>query len=174
MLVFQTPALADDVEITGPVKAALWISSDCPDTDFTVKLIDVYPPNDDYPEGFAMNLTDGVLRVRYRDSWEHPSLMQPGQVYAIEIEAFPTSNVVKRGHRIRIDVSSSNFPRFDINPNTGEPEGCALGHAVATNRLHLDSTRASHVVLPLIARRDVDVRSAPCADGHDIPGQSTQ
>ena len=87
-----------------------------------MKLVDEYPPNADYPEGFAMNLTDGILRVRYRDSWERPQLMTPGKVYAIRIDAFPTSNRFKRGHRIRIDISSSNFPHFDANPNTGDPE----------------------------------------------------
>jgi len=154
VLVFQTPPLQEDVEITGPVTAEFWISSDCLDTDFNFKLIDVYPPNDDYPQGYAMNLTDGVLRVRYRESWEHPKLMQPGEVYQIRIEAFPTSNIVKRGHRIRVDVSSSNFPRFDINPNTGEPEGRARNHKIATNRIHLDRTRASQVILPIIPRRE--------------------
>ena len=154
VLVFETPPLQEDVEITGPVQAKFWISSDCPDTDFNFKLLDIYPPNDDYPEGFAMNLTDGVLRVRYRESWEHPKLMQPGQVYQIQIDAFPTSNVVKRGHRIRIDVSSSNFPRFDINPNTGEAEGSAVDYRVANNTIHLDSAHPSHVILPIIPRRE--------------------
>jgi hypothetical protein len=153
VLVFQTPPLADDVEVTGPISANLWISSDCPDTDFTIKLIDVYPANSDYPDGFAMNVTDGILRVRYRDSWERPSMMTPGSVYPIRIDAFPTSNLFKRGHRIRVDVSSSNFPHFDVNPNTGDPEGTVSQWRVATNRVYLDRTRPSHVVLPLIPRR---------------------
>jgi putative CocE/NonD family hydrolase len=153
VLVFETSPLTQDVEVTGPIKAVLWISSDRPDTDFNFKLIDVYPPNSDYPEGFAMNLTDGVLRCRYRDSWEHPSLMQPGEIYRICIEAFPTSNVFKQGHKIRIDISSSNFPRFDINPNTGEAEGAAHHCAIAKNRIYLDEERASHIVLPVIPHR---------------------
>ena len=153
VLVFRTPPLEADVEITGPIRANLWISSDCPDTDFTIKLVDEYPPNSDYPGGFAMNLTDGILRVRYRDSWEHPSLMTPGTVYPIRIDAFPTSNLFQRGHRIRIDVSSSNFPHFDANPNTGEPEGKAERTRVATNRVHLDSARPSHVILPVVPGR---------------------
>ena len=155
VLVFQTAALGDDVEVTGPVTANLWISSDCPDTDFTFKLIDVYPPNPDYPEGFAMNLTDGILRVRYRDSWEKPSLMTPGEVYKIKIEAFPTSNRFVKGHRIRLDISSSNFPHFDVNPNTGEPEARATTMRVAQNRVYLDRSRPSHVVLPVIPRRTI-------------------
>ncbi|MGH8121935.1 MAG: CocE/NonD family hydrolase, partial [Rudaea sp.] len=154
VLVFQSAPLSDDTEVTGAISAVLWISSDCPDTDFTFKLIDVYPANDDYPHGYAMNLTDGILRVRYRDSWEKPALMTPGQVYKIRIDAFPTSNLFKRGHRLRIDVSSSNFPHFDMNPNSGEAEGHAQHMRVATNRVYLDSARCSHVVLPLIAKRE--------------------
>ena len=77
VLVFQTPPLTEDIEVTGPLTVNLWISSNCSDTDFTAKLIDVYPPNPDYPEGFAMNLTDGILRARYRDSWEKPTPMMP-------------------------------------------------------------------------------------------------
>jgi putative CocE/NonD family hydrolase len=159
VLVFQTPVLTEDVEVTGPIEATLWISSDCPDTDFTIKLIDVYPPNADYPDGFAMNLTDGILRVRYRDSWEHPALMTPGNIYQIKVSAFPTSNLFVRGHRIRLDVSSSNFPHFDVNSNTGEPEARATSSRVATNRVYLDATRPSHVVLPVIPSRAPKARS---------------
>jgi putative CocE/NonD family hydrolase len=151
VLVFATPPLMADVEVTGAVEAQLWIESDAPDTDFTIKLLDVYPPNEDYPEGYAMNLTDGILRCRYRESWEHPRLMDTGRVYAVRIEAFPTSNLFKAGHRIRIDVSSSNFPHFDFNPNTGEPEGKATHMQAATNRVFLDRDHPSHVVLPVIA-----------------------
>ncbi len=153
VLVFQTQPLSEDVEVTGPITANLWISSDCPDTDFTIKLVDVHPPNPDYPEGFAMNLTDGILRARYRDSWERPSMMTRGEVYRIRVEAFPTSNRFVRGHRIRLDISSSNFPHFDVNPNTGEPEAKAMSMRVATNRVYLDRNRPSHVVLPMIPRR---------------------
>jgi putative CocE/NonD family hydrolase len=153
VLVFQTPPLDDGVEVTGPIAVNLWISSNCLDTDFTAKLVDVYPPNADYPDGFAMNVTDGILRVRYRDSWERPTLMVPGTVYAIRIDAFPTSNLFARGHRIRLDISSSNFPHFDVNPNTGEPEGRWRKTRVATNRVYLDRSRLSHVVLPIIPRR---------------------
>lgn len=153
VLAFQTEPLAEAVELTGPITVKLWISSDCPDTDFTTKLVDVYPPGDDYPEGFAMNLCHGILRCRYRDSWEEPSLMTPGEVYAITIEMFPTSNLFAAGHRIRLDVASSNFPHFDVNPNTGEPEARATTMRVATNRVYLDRERASHVILPVIPAR---------------------
>jgi putative CocE/NonD family hydrolase len=150
VLVFQTSPLEEDVEVTGPLVVRLWISSDAPDTDFTAKLVDVYPPNEDYPDGFAMNVTDGIIRVRYRDSWERPELMEPGEVYEVVIEAFPTSNLFVRGHRIRIDISSSNYPHFDLNFNTGEPEGLATQRRVATNTVYLDRTRPSHAVLPIV------------------------
>lgn len=153
VLVFQTAPLEEAVELTGPVSAKLWISSDCPDTDFTAKLVDVYPPNEDYPEGFAMNLCHGILRCRYRESWERPEMMIPGTVYPITIEMFPTSNRFAAGHRIRLDVASSNFPHFDVNPNTGEPEARATTLRVATNRVYLDRDRPSHVVLPVIPPR---------------------
>jgi len=153
VLVFETAPLDDDVEVTGAIEANLWISSDGPDTDFTVKLIDVYPPSEDYPGGFALNLTDGILRCRYRDSWEKPSLMTPGHVYPIKVSAFPTSNLFKRGHRIRLDVSSSNFPHFDVNPNTGDPEGVGLTRRVARNTVFVDQSQPSHVILPLIPKR---------------------
>lgn len=150
VLVFQTDLLEEDVEITGPLVVTLWISSDCPDTDFTAKLIDVYPPNEDYPDGFAMNLTDGIIRCRYRDSWETSSMMEPARRYRVTIEAFPTSNLFKAGHRIRLDISSSNYPHFDINFNTGEPEGLATHARVATNTVWMDLEGPSHAVLPIV------------------------
>ena len=110
----------------------------------------MYPPNADYPDGFAMNLTDGILRARYRSSWERPTLLQAGAIYEVRIEPFPTSNLFARGHRIRLDISSSNFPHFDVNPNTGEPEGAWIRSRVATNTVHMDRLRPSHIVLPVI------------------------
>jgi hypothetical protein len=153
ILVFQTPPLEEAIEVTGPITVKLWIASDCPDTDFTAKLIDVYPPHADYPHGFAMNITDGIMRVRYRESWEKPKLMTPGEVVTITIEPFATSNLFARGHRIRLDISSSNFPHFDVNPNTGEPEGRARRKRIACNTVFVDQARPSHVVLPIIPRR---------------------
>ena len=153
VLVFETESLATDMELTGPIVAKLWISSDRPDTDFTIKLIDVYPPNEDYPDGFAMNVTDGIMRVRYRKSWEQPELLQPGEVAQVSVEAFPTANLFKRGHRIRLDISSSNFPHFDVNPNTGASEGSGLTRQVARNTIYLDRERASYVVLPVVPPR---------------------
>ncbi|MFA6505095.1 MAG: CocE/NonD family hydrolase, partial [Treponemataceae bacterium] len=147
VLVFQTEPLAEALEVTGPVSAELWISSDSPDTDFTIKLIDVYPPSPDWPRGFAMNLCDGILRARYRDSWEHPGFMQAGRVYRIKVVAFPTSNLFGPGHRLRLDISSSNFPHFDVNPNTAEAEGRGRGFRVAANTVFADAARPSCLVL---------------------------
>jgi putative CocE/NonD family hydrolase len=113
----------------------------------------VHPPNDDYPEGFAMNLTDGIVRVRYRKSWESPEPLIPGQPTEVEIAAFPTSNLFKAGHRIRLDISSSNFPHFDVNPNTGGPEGVGLTRQVARNTVYVDAARPSRVILPIIPER---------------------
>ena len=134
------------------VSFKLWISSTAPDTDFTVKLLDVYPPNPDYPEGYDLNLVDGILRVRYRNGFEKEESMGPGEVYAIELDLPPTSNCFKAGHRIRVDVSSSNFPRFDVNPNTGELSGRHTRSQPARNTVYLDAGRPSHLVLPVIPR----------------------
>jgi uncharacterized protein len=150
VLVFMTSPLDRDLEIAGPVTLHLWIASDAPDTDFTAKLIDLYPPSDDYPRGFAMNLTEGLLRVRYRDNWEKPALIAPGEVYPITIELFPVANLFCRGHQLRLDISSSNFPHFDVNPNSGEPEGSWEYPRIARNRVFADTSRPSHLVLPVI------------------------
>ncbi|MDB5456415.1 MAG: antibiotic hydrolase, partial [Caulobacter sp.] len=150
MLVFQTPPLAADVEVVGPVSVELWIASDCVDTDFTVKLIDVHPPSDDYPEGFAMNLSHGILRTRYRESFEHEMRLSFGEICKITIEAFPTANLFLAGHRIRLDVASSNFPHFDVNPNSGEPEGRGRTPKIARNRVYMDRTRSSRLRLPIL------------------------
>jgi uncharacterized protein len=146
---FISAPLEDSLEVTGPIKAVLWLSSDCVDTDVSVRLIDVVPPNDDYPNGYALNLTDGILRLRYRDSWEDPQPMVPGMVYCVEVEILPTSNLFARGHRIRIDIASANFPRFDPNPNTGAAEGTPSVPRVAHNLLFLDRSRPSHILLPV-------------------------
>lgn len=153
VLVFQTPPLEADTEVTGPIVARLHVASDGPDTDFTFKLIDVHPPSPDWPEGFAMNLTDGILRARYRNSFERPDPLVPGQPAEVTIEAFPTSNLFRAGHRIRIDISSSNFPHFDVNPNTGAPEGEGMTRRVARNTVFLDAARPSRVILPIIPPR---------------------
>jgi hypothetical protein len=153
VIVFQTEPLSEDVEVVGPIVVNLFAASTAVDTDFTAKLIDVYPPSADYPLGFEMNLTDGILRARYRRSPEKAELLKPGEVSEFRIEPFPTANVFKKGHRIRIDISSSNFPRFDVNPNTGEPVGMSRRVVSADNSIFHAPARASHVVLPIVPRR---------------------
>ena len=150
VMVFETLPLDEDVAVIGPIVVRLFVASSCVDTDFTAKLIDVHPPNTDYPRGFAMNLCDGILRCRYRKSWAKPTLMTPGKTYEITIEPFATCNLFKAGHRIRLDISSSNFPRYDVNSNTGEPEGRAMRRRVATNTVFVDRQRASYVMLPIV------------------------
>lgn len=150
VLVFETQPLAQDIELTGPVRARLWVSSSAPDTDFTIKLVDVHPPSADYPSGYAMNLTHGIIRMRFRNGFERAELMEPGRIYEVEIEAFPTANLFKAGHRIRVDVASSNFPHFDINPNTGMPAGADSPPLVARNRIHVGDAHPSHILLPYI------------------------
>ena len=100
-----------------------------------------------------MNLTDGILRARYRETPERQVLMTPGEVYELTIEPFPTANRFKKGHRIRVDISSSNFPRFDVNPNTGEPLGRHRRKVVAENSVYHDAARLSYIVLPLVATK---------------------
>ena len=150
VLVFATPPLQEDIEVTGPVVVKLWAGSSAVDTDFTAKLVDVHPPNEDYPKGFDMNITDGVIRGRYRDSFEKAELMTPGVVYEFTLELYPTSNLFAMGHRIRVDIASSNFPRLDVNPNTGEPLGLSRRTVVAENAVYHDADRPSHIVLPVV------------------------
>ena len=149
VLVFETPPLAEDLAVVGPIVVELWVSTDAPDTDFTVKLIDVHPPTPDDPRGFAMNLTDGIFRCRYRKGWDRPEPIAPGEVFRIEVEPFATANLFKAGHRIRLDVSSSNFPKFDVNPNTGAPEGEGRTTRIARNTVHMEAGRASRLLLPV-------------------------
>ncbi len=149
VVVFQTEILAEAVEVTGPISAHLWISTDARDCDVMIKLVDVYPPNQDYPEGYALNLTHGVLRLRFRDGFEAAHPMRPGEVYGVEIKAFPTANRFAAGHRIRLDVSASNFPHFDVNPGTGVPAGEASDPVVAVCTVHLGHDTPSHIRLPI-------------------------
>lgn len=152
VLSFATPALAEDLEVTGPVELALWVASDGPDADIHAKLVDLYPPGPDYPQGFAMNLCEGVLRLRYRDSWERPSPLQPGQVYRVVVAMFPIANRFSCGHRLRLDIAGSNFPHFDVNPNTGGAEGSVAGARIARTSVFVDRDRPSHLLLPVIPR----------------------
>ncbi len=148
--VFQTEPLEQDIEVTGEIAVKLWASSSAADTDLTAKLIDVYPPSPDFPGGFDLNIGDGIVRARFRESLEYEKLMEPGTVYPFTIKLYPTSNVFKKGHRIRVDISSSNFPRFDLNPNTGEPLGDHRRMVTAVNTVYHDHELPSHILLPVI------------------------
>jgi putative CocE/NonD family hydrolase len=150
VVVFETPPLAEDREVTGRLIVRLYVSSSAPDTDFTAKLIDVYPPSADFPAGFDLNVGDGITRARYRDSLATPAPLVPGKVYPLTVEMYPTSVLFKKGHRIRLDVASSNFPRFDVNPNTGEPLGLNRRTAVADNAIWHDPGHPSRLVLPIV------------------------
>lgn len=150
VVVFQTEPLAADLEVTGEIEVKLFASSSVPDTDFTAKLIDVYPASADWPGGFDLNIGDGIVRARFRDSLKEEKLMTPGEVYEFTIKLYPTSNVFKKGHRIRVDISSSNFPRFDVNPNTGEPLNRHRSTRIATQTIYHDASHPSRAILPVI------------------------
>ena len=145
VLVYSTPALENDLEVTGPVKLELFASSSAVDTDFLAKLVDVWP------DGFAQNLTEGIVRARYRDSQEHGTLMNPNQVYKFSIDMWATSNVFKKGHRLRLEISSSNFPRFDRNMNNGGDIVSARKGVAATNTVYHDPEHPSFLLLPIVA-----------------------
>jgi putative CocE/NonD family hydrolase len=153
VLVFQTEPLEADVEVTGDIQVKLYFSSSALDTDFTAKLLDIYPSSADFPGGFDLIINDGVRRARYHKSLFEEDLLKPNEVYEMMITLYPTSNVFKKGHRIRVDISSSNFPRYMVNPNTGEPIGDERRIVVATNSVHHDRVRPSHIILPIVPAR---------------------
>jgi predicted acyl esterase len=144
VLVYTSAAMKKDVEVTGPIRVMLYAATSASDTDFTAKLVDVFP------DGEARNLTDGILRLRYRESLEKPVLSSPGQTYQVAIDAGVTSNVFRKGHRIRLEISSSNFPRFDRNPNTGRPVADETDLRKASQTVYHDRAHASYVLLPVV------------------------
>jgi putative CocE/NonD family hydrolase len=146
VLVFSTLPLATDVEATGWVKATIYASSSAVDTDFTALLADVEP------SGYARFLTDGIVRARYRNSTERAEPIEPGKMYQYSIDLWATSNLFKAGHRIRLYVSSSNFPRFSRNLNTGEPTASSARYVKASQRIYHDAQHPSALVLPVIPR----------------------
>ncbi len=143
VLSYTSSVLGADLEATGPIRVVLYASSSAVDTDFTAKLVDVFP------NGEARVLTDGILRTRYRDSLEAPKLMKAGEVYRLTIDAGVTSNVFRAGHRIRVEISSSNFPRFDRNPNTGRPVADEKELRKALQSVFHEGDRRSYLVLPV-------------------------
>lgn len=144
VLVYSTGPLEDGVEVTGPLKVVLSVSSDALDTDFTAKLVDVYP------DGTAFNVQEGIQRARYRESFTTPLWMRDGGVYDVPINLNATSNYFAPGHRIRLEVSSSNFPRFDRNLNTGGNNYDETSWHTARNVIHHSSAHASYILLPVI------------------------
>lgn len=146
ILVYQTPPLEQEIEVTGPVTLKLWAASDSLDTDFTAKLIDVHP------DGLAVNLCYGIMRAQFRDGYDSPSLIEPGKPYEYTIKLMPTGILFRRGHRIRLDVASSDFPNFDRNHNTGADYWSDAEMRVAHQTVFHDRERPSRLVLPVIPR----------------------
>jgi putative CocE/NonD family hydrolase len=146
VLVFTSAAVPDALEVTGPVTVTLYAASSAPDTDFTAKLVDVRP------DGYCQNLTDGIVRARYRDSRVSPAPLTPDQVSRFTIDLWATSHVFLPGHRIRLEISSSNFPRFDRNLNTGGDQATGTRWQIARQTIFHDSRYPSHVMLPVIPR----------------------
>ena len=144
VLVYTAPAFAQDTEVTGPVSLELFAQSSAVDTDFLGKLVDVGA------DGFAQNLTEGIIRARYRNSQEKPELMNPGQIYRFVVDLWSISNVFLKGHSLRLEISSSNFPRFDRNMNTGEVQAAAQRYVSATNTIYHDADHPSMLILPLV------------------------
>ncbi len=147
VLVYSTSPFSKDLEVTGPVRVELYAKSSAVDTDFTAKLVDVWP------NGFAQNLTEGIIRARYRDSQEMPEMMNPEQVYKFAIDLWSTSNVFRQGHRLRLEISSSNFPRFDRNLNTGEDPESGSRYVSATNTIYHDAGHPSVLELPVVVEQ---------------------
>lgn len=144
ILIYSTPPLEKSIDVTGPVKAVLYVSSDAPDTDFTAKVVDVYP------DGRAFNIVDGITRMRWRKGYDRERFLTPDQIYKVEIDLQATSNVFLKGHRIRLEISSSNFPRFDRNLNTGGSNFNEKEGRRASNSIHYSLKYPSHLVLPVI------------------------
>jgi uncharacterized protein len=157
VLVYSSPAFNEDFEVTGPVSVELYASSSAVDTDFTGKLVDVWP------NGFAQNLTEGILRARYRSSQEKPEFMNPGEIYKFTIDLWATSNVFLSGHRLRLELSSSNFPRFDRNLNTGEQPGFATRLVKASNTIYHDREHPSALILPVVSNKKASGSSSTSA-----------
>ena len=144
ILTYSTPPLDEPLEVTGPITVRLWASSSAPDTDFVVKLQDVWP------NGFTQELCYGIVRARYRDSFEDPSLIEPGRPYEYTIQVNPTSNLFQSGHRVRVDIASSDFPNFDRNHNTGGNDYAEASLVAARQTVYHDSARPSRITLPVI------------------------
>jgi putative CocE/NonD family hydrolase len=144
VLVYTTGPLAEDTEVTGPVRARLFAASSARDTDFTAKLLDVWP------DGFAQRLCDGMVRARFREGMDKPSLIEPGKVYAYDIDCWTTSQMFKKGHSIRLEIASTAFPKYDRNPNTGASLGKSSEMNRADQTIYHDKDHPSHLLLPVV------------------------
>jgi len=147
VLVYTSDVLQEELEVTGPVKVVLFASTDAVDTDFVAKLVDVYP------DGTSYNMAEGIVRARYRESLSKPTLLKPGQVYRFDIDLVGTSVAFLKGHRVRVQITSSHFPQFDRNPNTGAKFGTSAEVKAAEQSVYHDAERASHILLPVIPSR---------------------
>jgi putative CocE/NonD family hydrolase len=144
VLVYSTPPLDKGVEVTGPITVTLYAASSAPDTDWTAKLTDVHP------DGTSMLIQYGIQRARYRVSETKPTLITPNKIYKYEIEVWPTSNLFKAGHQIRLEISSSNFPMWDRNPNTGHPFAKDAELKTAKQTIYHDAAHPSAITLPIM------------------------
>ena len=147
VLVYTTERLSQDTEICGPIKARLWASTSGRDADFMAKLLDVWP------DGFAQRLSDGMVRARFREGMERPAPVEPGRVYPLDVDVWNTCQLLRAGHRIRLEIASSAFPKFDRNPSTGEPLGKTTRLERSEQKILHDKEHPSHVVLPIVPRK---------------------
>ncbi|MCX7704027.1 MAG: CocE/NonD family hydrolase, partial [Planctomycetota bacterium] len=152
VLVFSSEVLEHPIEVTGKITAVLYVSSSAVDTDFVVRLCDVYP------SGKSVLIADGIIRCRYRNSFERPELMEPGKIYKVEVDLWSTSIIFNKGHRIRVSVTSSNYPRWDANPNTGKNSWEETNMVVAKNTLYFDKGHPSYVLLPVVKEEEGSVK----------------
>jgi putative CocE/NonD family hydrolase len=150
ILCFVSEPLKRDLVLTGTIKAHLFVSTSAADTDFTVKLLDICPPDENAPGGLAINISDSIFRLRFRQGYDQEVLAQPGKIYEIEFELYPSACIFAKGHRLRVDISSSNYPRFDVNPNSGEPLGQHRLSRKAINTIHLNAKYPSGIVLSVM------------------------
>ncbi len=146
VLLFTSKILTQPLEVTGRVRAKLWVASDCPDTDFTVKLCDVHP------DGLVLNICDGLVRMKYRRSLRKPELIRAGAVYPVEVDLWSTSFVFNAGHRLRVEVASANYPGYEANPNTGEDPDQAKAPRIAHNQIYVDASHPSLIILPVMGK----------------------
>lgn len=154
VLVFETEPLDADVIIAGDVAVELFVTSDRSTTDFTAKLVDVHPPTADYPQGYAMNLCDGILRACFRNGFERVEPLLPGELARLTVRLYPTANRFLRGHRIRLEIASSNFPRFDVNPNFAAGDDLSSVRVLARNTVHYGPDTPSRLMVHRMVDQD--------------------